>query len=160
MIFVTIGTQEPFDRLIKVIDEIAPALKGIPVIAQVSKTNYKAKNIQTLEFISPTEFNTYFAQAQLIVSHAGMGTIISALEQEKPIIVMPRLVKYKEHRSDHQLATANKFEALNYVHVAYNETELKNKLITVLHSNLKPLHKLGKYASKELLTSIEDFIVS
>src|SRR5215203_1840996 len=113
MIFLTIGTQEPFDRLLKAIDEIAPML-NTEIIAQVSKSTYVARNFKTFAFVSPIEFKTYFNQADLIVSHAGMGTIISALEGEKPILIMPRLARYREHRNDHQLATAAVFEKLNY----------------------------------------------
>ena len=158
MIFVTIGTQEPFDRLIKVMDELALELKDIEIIAQVSQTNYKIKNMKILNFVAPAEFNKYFSEAQLVVSHAGMGTIISALEQKKPIIVMPRLMQYKEHRNEHQLATANRFDKLGYIHVAYNEDELKNRLIDILTGNLKPLYSIGDVASDELIKSIKDFI--
>src|SRR5436190_2511423 len=127
MIFVTIGAQEPFDRLIKLVDEFAPQLKGIPIVAQISKSTYKVKNMKSFEFISPEEFEQYFQQATLLISHAGMGTIISALVNAKPLIVMPRLAKFGETRNDHQVATAQRFEALGYVNVAYNEEQLKQK---------------------------------
>ncbi|UKJ07067.1 PssE/Cps14G family polysaccharide biosynthesis glycosyltransferase [Solitalea lacus] len=159
MIFLTIGTQEPFDRLIKAVDEIAEIIDR-PIIAQVAKTSYVVKNMQAHEFVSPTEFNSYFNQAKLIISHAGMGTIITALEKEKPIIVLPRIAKLGEHRNDHQLATAKSFDKLKYIHVAYNEHQLKDKLLSLLNEDLKPLHKIGKFASKELLNSIQSFIES
>ena len=157
MIFLTIGTQEPFDRLIKAVDEIAPLL-NTDIIAQVSRSGYKAKNLQTFAFVSPVEFKTYFNRASLIISHAGMGTIISALEGEKPILIMPRLARYREHRNDHQLATAAVFQKLNYVHVAQDEQDLKAKLEQVYHSGLQPLHKIGSHASPELIASVRSFL--
>lgn len=157
MIFVTTGTQAPFDRLIKAMDEVAPLLNQ-PVIAQVSSTNHISKNIKVIDFLTPKEFNAYMLTADLIVSHAGMGTIISALEIEKPIMVLPRLTKYKEHRSDHQLDTAKRFEALKYIHVVYDEFELKNKLSSMSIEDFKSLHKVGKYASNELIDSIQEFM--
>src|SRR4051812_19665164 len=99
MIFVTIGTQEPFDRLIKAIDELCPFVDQT-IIAQVSKANYKVKNVKVFEFLQPREFDMYFKEASLIISHAGMGTIISALVNQKPIIVLPRLLELGEHRSN------------------------------------------------------------
>ena len=48
MIFVTIGTQLPFDRLIKIIDELAPQLNE-EVIAQVYQCGFTPKNIKTVE---------------------------------------------------------------------------------------------------------------
>jgi UDP-N-acetylglucosamine transferase subunit ALG13 len=157
MIFLTTGTQEPFDRLVKAVDEIAPLLHT-EIIAQISKTEYRAKNIETFAFASPSEFSTYFNKAELIISHAGMGTIISALQREKPILIMPRLAHYREHRNDHQLATARVFEKLHYVHVAFDEKELKTKLLSVFESRLQPLHKIDQYASPELIASIKRFL--
>ena len=157
MIFLSIGTQVPFDRLVKAVDEIAPSLQT-EIVAQVSKTTYKAQYMKTFEFIAPHEFDLYFNKATLIVSHAGMGNIISALEREKPILVLPRLAKYGEHRNDHQMATARVFEKLNYVHVAYDAQELQQKLLSVYSEGLQPLHKIGHTASPELIASIKSFI--
>jgi UDP-N-acetylglucosamine transferase subunit ALG13 len=157
MIFLTIGTQVPFDRLVKAVDEIAPSLHT-EIIAQVSKSAYKAQHIKTFDFIAPHEFDVFFNRASLIVSHAGMGNIISALEREKPILVMPRLARYGEHRNDHQMATARVFEKLNYVHVAYDEHELQKKLLSVYSERLQPLHKIGNTASPQLIASIKSFI--
>jgi len=155
MIFVTIGAQEPFDRLIKAMDEIAPMLRT-EVVAQVSRTAYQTKHMKAHEFLTPKEFDSLFSQADLIVSHAGMGTIISALVKGKPILVVPRLARYGETRNDHQLATARMFEQLKYVQVAYDdEQELKSKLHTLLQVDLKHMHKIGRYASPELITSIK-----
>ena len=55
----------------------------------------------------------------MIYAHAGMGTILSALKQDKPIIIVPRLASLKEHRNDHQIATAMRMDELGYVYVAY-----------------------------------------
>lgn len=158
MIFVTIGFQLPFDRLIKAMDEITPKLHNTKVIAQVSKTEYKVQNMEALDFVLPTEFNRYFEDSKLIVSHAGMGTILSALENGRPIVVMPRLKKYNEVNTDHQLATAKSFEKLNYIHVAYDENELQEKIVEVMNGDLKPLHTISKYASDQLINSISRFI--
>jgi len=157
MIFVTIGTQGPFDRLVKAIDEIAFEMPEIEFIAQTMKGSYKPKNMKSFDFLSPSEFNNYFLKAQLIVSHAGMGTIISALVNEKPIIIVPRLLANKEHRSDHQVATARAFGELEYVNIAYNKTELSNKVKTLVRNPIC-LHKTGNFASNELIQELKDFI--
>jgi UDP-N-acetylglucosamine transferase subunit ALG13 len=161
MIFITTGTQEPFDRLIKAIDEIAPEISNFRIVAQVTSTTYTAKNIKLVGFLDPQEFKVLFSQASLIISHAGMGTILSALENDKPIIVMPRLLKYREHRNEHQLATAKRLDSLRYVHVAYDENELKSKVLSIIKNNsLAPLHRVGTFASQNLTTSIKKYINS
>ncbi len=157
MIFLTIGTQEPFDRLLKAVDEIAPQLQT-KIVAQIARSTYAAKNFETFAFAAPGQFGRYFNEADLIISHAGMGTIISALQNEKPILIMPRLAQYHEHRNDHQMATAKVFEKLSYVHVAYDERELQSKLLEVYKNGLQPLHKIGRFASPELINSITGFL--
>ncbi len=154
MIFVTIGTQAPFDRFIRIVDEVAPLL-GEEIIAQVHQLGFEAQHIKTVNFLAPDEFNELFEKARLIVSHAGMGTILSALQQKKPIIIFPRIAALGEHRNEHQLATARKFKELGSVYVAMNEEELKSLL---LRKDLKPLAEIGEYASPSLIESIEEFI--
>ncbi|MBO4718391.1 MAG: glycosyl transferase family 28 [Prevotella sp.] len=154
MIFVTIGTQLPFDRLIRIIDKLAPELDE-EIIAQVYKCGFTPQNIKTVDFLAPDEFDSPFNQARLIISHAGMGTILSALQKGKPIIIFPRIAAMGEHRSEHQLATARKFKELGRVYVAMNEEELKELLFC---KELKPLAEIGEYASQNLIESIENYI--
>jgi UDP-N-acetylglucosamine transferase subunit ALG13 len=158
MIFVTTGTQIPFDRLIKAIDEAYPYLDGVEIIVQVAQSNYRVENFTTQEFIPPKEFDDYFNRADLIIAHAGMGTIISAFVRNKPILVMPRLAKYGEHRNDHQLATATRFDELGYLNVAYDEQELKEKIKNFQRTPLKSLFNANDYASTELIKSLRSFI--
>lgn len=159
MIFVTIGTQEPFDRLIKFADTILPNLTNTEIVAQVFQTQYKVKNITAKTFLSPNEFDLLFKKADLIISHAGMGSIISALTLGKPIIVIPRIASLGEHRNDHQLATAKEFEKLGYIHVAYDEQQLQNKLVELFsRSSMEPLHRLGEWASNDLINSLKEFL--
>ena len=160
MIFVTIGTQEPFDRLIKAVDEIAPLAEQQIFLVQASLNTYEPQNFKTVDFMDPTEFELQFNKADLIVGHAGMGTIISALEKRKPIVVMPRLLKYAEHRNEHQLATVRKLKTLGYIHIANDENDLQRILLDSFKHGLKPLHQVGKYASSSLLESLKQFMDS
>lgn len=158
MIFVTIGSQEPFDRMIKAIDEVAGELPDKIFIAQVYKASYQVKNIKTVEFISPLEYNSYIDQAELVIAHAGMGTILSVLQLEKPLLIFPRLSKYKETRNDHQVATTEWFEKKEYLYVAYSIEELKEQVKKICREKKQSLHKIDGYASKELINSISSFI--
>lgn len=154
MIFVTTGTQAPFDRFVKIIDEAATVIDE-EIIVQAYKDKYEPKNVKVKDFIPPDDFNRLFSEARLIVSHAGMGTILSAMQKGKPIIVFPRIAALGEHRNEHQLATAMKLNELGYVHVAYDKTQLK-ELLT--HENLQALKHIGENASHSLISSISEFI--
>jgi UDP-N-acetylglucosamine transferase subunit ALG13 len=150
MIFVTIGTQISFDRFIEAIDEIATLIDE-PIIAQVFKGSYQTKNVKTVDFLNPDEFNKLMEEARLIVGHAGMGTILSALKYEKPIIIFPRMASLGEHRNDHQMVTAMRMNELGYVHVAYDRKQLKT---LILNKDLQPLKKLNTDLSNNMIDSI------
>jgi UDP-N-acetylglucosamine transferase subunit ALG13 len=161
MIFVTIGTQEPFDRLIKLVDNLALSLKEYRIVAQVIRSNYNAKNIEVVDFVSPDDFEKLFNDARLIISHAGMGSIITALTMGKPIIVMSRLASLGEHRNEHQLATVKKMGELEGVYVVNNEEELAITVRRILMLETKvSLSKFSREASGDLIESIKDFIKS
>lgn len=127
MIFVTVGTQLPFDRLVKAIDELAPTL-GRRVFAQTSEGRYTPRNIEWKPFIRPLEVDGFFQEADIIVAHAGIGTILTARKLGKPVIIMPRVAALGEHRNDHQQATAGQLEGRPGIHVARDEAALARLL--------------------------------
>jgi UDP-N-acetylglucosamine transferase subunit ALG13 len=96
------------------------------------------------------------AEADVIVAHAGMGSIITALELSIPIIVMPRKADLGEHRNDHQIATAKRFLEQGRIHVAFDEIELTEKLDQL--DDLKVLGDISSHASPGLLDTISAFI--
>jgi UDP-N-acetylglucosamine transferase subunit ALG13 len=161
MIFVTTGTQAPFNRLVKVMDALAAELNGEEVIVQASGVNFETKNVKVVGFIHPVEYNRLINEARLIISHAGMGSIVSALTKGKQIIVIPRKAELGEHRDNHQIDSAKKMEALGYVPVAYDETQLKSKIIHMLMQEEKTESALiGEFASNSLVNSIRGFMLS
>jgi UDP-N-acetylglucosamine transferase subunit ALG13 len=156
VIFVTVGTQGPFDRLIKAVDYWAGRTGRTDVMAQVGTSAYTPRHIQHSPFISPTLCGRYMADSQLIVSHAGMGSILSALELGKPILVMPRLASLGEHRSEHQLSTARHFRERGTIYVAMDEHELVSRLEAAL--TLETPIRIGPHASPELISRVRSFV--
>jgi UDP-N-acetylglucosamine transferase subunit ALG13 len=124
MILLTVGTQLPFDRLVRLMDEIAPAL-GEPVIAQIGQGSYIPKNMTWHRLIQPVEFERYVSDARFIVSHAGIGSILTAERHNKPIVLFPRTSYLGEHRNEHQMATATMISGRPGVAVANDEAELR-----------------------------------
>lgn len=119
MIFVTVGTQLPFPRLIGAMDALAPTL-GEPVVAQIGPEAVRADNLTLHASLTPERFERLFTEARAVVAHAGIGTILSARRYGKPLILLPRRHALGEHRNDHQVATAKQVEALEGVHVAWD----------------------------------------
>ena len=117
MIFTTVGTQLPFDRLIRAIDHWAACNGDVEVFAQIGRGHYRPDHIGWIRDLDPREFRDRLAECDTVVAHAGMGTIISAIEMGKRVIVMPRRASLGEHRNEHQLATAARLEHLNGLEV-------------------------------------------
>lgn len=128
MIFVTVGTQLPFDRLVIAVDRWAAAAGRDDVIAQVGSSAYVPRAVIARDFLEPGEFEQMISGASLLVAHCGIGSMFAALEARKPIIMMPRRHDLGEHRNDHQLATAERLSHLPGVHIAMDEVELVAQL--------------------------------
>ncbi|WP_417463003.1 glycosyltransferase [Kordiimonas sp.] len=127
MIFLTIGTHEPFDRLIKAVDEwIEQVPQEYEIFAQVVSPPVEAyipRNFEMTAHLSPMEYEDRIRQADLIVSHAGMGTILTAFTYGKPIIIMPRRGHFRETRNDHQYTTVKNLTKRPGLFVAEDETQ-------------------------------------
>jgi UDP-N-acetylglucosamine transferase subunit ALG13 len=156
VIFVTVGSQEPFDRLIRAVDEWARLRGRSDVFAQIASSTIRPRHIRFTQSIEPSEFNRVMQQAQIIVAHAGMGSIISALELGKPIVVMPRRADFRETRNDHQVATAERFGAQGRVIVANNQQDLPEKLDYAL--TLGDTDRIEAQASPRLIATIRAFL--
>ena len=130
MIFLTLGTYPlPFDRLVRAVDEIvAQKLIDEEVFAQIGFSDYIPKHMEYEKLLEKQRFDDVLASATALIGHAGMGSISMALNNKKPLLVMPRLEKFGEHVNDHQLHTARKFEQLGHILAAYDEAELVEKI--------------------------------
>jgi UDP-N-acetylglucosamine transferase subunit ALG13 len=156
VIFVTVGAQMAFDRLVGGVDDWAGARGRKDVFAQVGPTEAPPKHIEWTRFLDPPEFRKRVQEARVIVAHAGMGSILTALEVGKPILVMPRRGDLRETRNDHQVATAERFLSMGRVHVAMDETQLPARLDEI--DGLVAADRISRHASDELLRTLRSFI--
>lgn len=146
----------PFDRLVKTVDQWAAARARADVFAQIGPTEYRPTAMRAEPFLAPADFKRRFETASAIVSHAGTGSIITALQLGKPILVMPRRASLRETRNDHQVATAEQFRRFESVLVARDERELAAKLDLV--DGLVGRRAVGASASSELIAALRAFI--
>lgn len=110
MIFVTTGTQFHFDRLLDAIEYlIGQGIIQDEVIAQTGiDSTFKSEYITCIKIMNGKAFEQYLSQASLIITHAGMGTILSALDNLIPVIAIPRSAELGEHVNNHQLDSLEK----------------------------------------------------
>lgn len=126
MIFVTVGGQLPFDRLIDAVNKFALGIEE-PVLAQ-TLTHRQWSHIETVHSLSPDAFGARCHEARVIVGHAGIGTYLTARELGKPLVIVPRRALLREHRSDHQMDTAEALEGQPGVSVAWEIDDLGSAL--------------------------------
>ena len=154
MILITLGTQDKtFIRLLEKVDNLIE--KGLikdHVVVQAGYTKYHSSNMEVFDLISQDEFNSLMATADIIITHGGVGSIISALEKGKKVIAVPRLAKYGEHINDHQTQIVSKFSSLGYLVGLQEVDELETALKRIkmfkpkpfIHDNSKMLNLVSK----------------
>lgn len=159
MIFATVGTQLPFDRLLHALDGWAGRSGTQQVLAQTGQSGSRFRHISCTPFMGQAAFRTAIEQASLIVGHAGMGTILTAAELGKPVIIMPRRAALGEHRNDHQIATAAEMRRLPNVTVAHEADDLGQALDRMLKdSGGGQVTGIAAHASPELLAAVAAFV--
>jgi UDP-N-acetylglucosamine transferase subunit ALG13 len=129
MIFLSVGTQFAFDRLVKGVDDaLQNGVLDEEVYAQIGEGSYKPRNFEYVEFLEKEKFDGYVKKASSVISHCGVGILALALDSNKPLLVMPRLKKYSEVVNDHQVVIAVKFQELGHILTAYSAEELPDKI--------------------------------
>lgn len=113
MILVTLGTQDKkFTRLLEKIDElIDKKIITDEVVVQAGySADYKSSNMKIFDLISKDEFDKLISECNVLITHGGVGAILTGLKYNKKVIAIPRLKKYKEHVNDHQIQIVKNFD--------------------------------------------------
>jgi len=148
MILVTLGTQDKsFKRLLEAIDKQIDAGKiKDKVVVQAGLTKYKSDNMEIFDFIPVSKFDDLINSCDILITHAGVGSIITGLKHHKKVIAAARLKKYKEHTNDHQLQIVDNFTKAGYILPLDNFDELD-----------KVLNRIKKFKPKEYRSNTKNF---
>lgn len=128
MILVSVGTQLPFDRLIKAVDDWSHQHNRDDILAQIGPSDYLPRSLNYFSFMEHDRFFDLQSQCSVMVSHAGMGSIITALELGKPIIILARDHERHEHRNAHQSDTLRRFSHYPGIYPARDEAHVAELL--------------------------------
>ena len=123
--FVTLGFERhPFDRLLKAIDEgIASHIIPSSTLVQSGHSSY-ALRCPSVSFLSNADMHAALCDAEIIIAHAGVGTLLKCLSLNKVPILFPRSSRKGEHVDDHQLIFARIMEEQKRALVAYDGEQL------------------------------------
>ena len=146
MTFVSVGNaRQPFKRLLEGIVTIASRLPQ-PVIVQHGHTPFGCSVCKSVDFMDMNEFVQNVRSAELLIMHAGAGSVIHAIESGKVPVVMPRRVSLAEHVDDHQVEFAEALSEAGKVVMVENPEELEDAVKKAL--SLKGLIKLSGKESR------------
>ncbi len=146
----------PFDRLIRTVDRWAADHPQVAFHAQIGPNAWKPPHVPWTELLKPDAYRGYFEKATSIIAHAGIGSILTALEFGKPILILPRRAALLETRNDHQLATARQFSHMSGVESAFTENEVWDRLQK--NERLGPPDRCVHHADPRLIESLQRFI--
>ena len=156
MILVLLGTQNnSFHRLLEEVQKNIENKKiKEEVIVQKGYTKFESQDMKMYTEIPIDELNKLIDQADLIITHGGVGSIISSIKKGKKVIAVPRLEKYKEHVNDHQKDIVETFNQSEYI-IGIENVEQLGEALDKVESFIPK-----KYISdnSKMLKIIEDFI--
>ena len=117
MILVLLGTQKnEFNRLLKAVEKnIKDGNIKEKVIVQAGCTMYTSEFMEIFDLIPKEDIEELKKKARIIITHGGVGSILSCIKLEKKVIAVPRLKKYNEHVNDHQIQLVEKFDKQGYI---------------------------------------------
>ena len=123
MIFATVGTHhQPFDRLVR----IALALAGdAQLVVQHGHTGRVAAgpSVQWHRWLAPPDMTALMRAADVVVTHAGVASIVDAVRAGHRPIVVPRRQHLGEHVDDHQLQIVAALEERGIVTRLHNAAD-------------------------------------
>ena len=130
MIFVTLGTQDkPFTRLLEMIQkQIDNGNIKEKVVVQAGYTKFESDDMKIFDYVDGDDFNNLIEEADILITHGGVGSIFTGLRAGKRIIAVPRLAKYGEHTNDHQIQIVSNFDSKGYLIKVNSDEEMEDAI--------------------------------
>lgn len=127
MIVFTIGTSEPFDRLVEVADAVAETCQET-VVVQGGRTRCVLARAELVDFLPYDELVRLVSEARIVVAHAGAGSVLLVLGKGKRPVLVPRLHRHAEAVDDHQVQFGRRLAEVGLAHFVEDPRELPDFL--------------------------------
>jgi UDP-N-acetylglucosamine transferase subunit ALG13 len=157
VIFVSVGTMLPFERLVRGADDWARQNPLEPIFIQIGNGEYQPQHAPWTRIMPIAEYRERLETCDLFVAHAGIGSILQAVEFRKQQLLLPRHQSLGEHTTDHQLDTIERFGSLKGVRVVDQVSDLQFQMSEMLRHPLSADEPSAAHASPELLRNISTF---
>ena len=156
MILVLVGTQNnSFHRLLEEIEKnIKDEIIKDEIIVQAGYTKFQSHRMRIIDLMSKEQLEKFQDEADLIITHGGVGSIISSVEKGKKVIAVPRMHEYGEHVNNHQKEIVKDFNDKGYIIGIEKVEDLKQAIIK--SKDFEP--KKYQPNNEKMLEIIENFI--
>jgi UDP-N-acetylglucosamine transferase subunit ALG13 len=158
MIFVSVGSMLPFNRLVQAADDWAAANPSEAVFIQIGEGDYQPRHAPWVRIMPHQEYRQRLETCDLFVAHVGMGSILQGLEVRKQMLLMPRLAAEREHTTDHQLHTAARFKDREGLMIVDDVSALKLQMSRLLAAPLATAGAIPPFASKDFVDRVARFL--
>lgn len=126
------NATQPFTRLLDAVCELAPQLPQ-PVFVQFGAAQaFACPSCTGVAFLEMGEFAQHLSEAELLILHAGAGSVIHAVRAGKIPVIVPRRACLGEHVDDHQLEFARELEKTGKAIVAHDAATLAQAAVSAL----------------------------
>jgi UDP-N-acetylglucosamine transferase subunit ALG13 len=125
MIFVTTGTCDPFDRLLSAVDA---ARFDEELVVQHGVSSVRPADARCVDFLPFGELVELVRSARVVITHAGVGSVLTTLTIGKRPVVVPRLAQAGDAVDDHQLEFARRLAARGLVTLVEDVSKLREAI--------------------------------
>jgi UDP-N-acetylglucosamine transferase subunit ALG13 len=151
MILVAVGaSQFPFDRLLRAIGDLAPCER---VVVQHGPSQVRPPRAECVPFVPFDTLAELVRDARAVVTHAGVGSILTTLSNGKRPYVVPRLRRFAEAVDDHQLASAKRFAEAGLVTLVEDPGALADVLVAATDTRFE-----GRAGEGELVRDLRRYL--
>jgi len=152
MIFVTVGSAEPFDRLLRAL----PIPTEEALLVQTGASSIRPVGATCVPFMTFDEITNAIAAARVVISHAGVGTVLTALQHGKRPVLVPRRRRFSEAVDDHQVELAYRLAESGLAIVIEDPVQLEHVLGEARTWSAVPTSS----ESSDLVKDLGDYIAS
>lgn len=158
MIFASVGSMFPFDRLVRAVDDWAAANPAERVFVQIGRGDHVPQHCEWARIVPQDEYRRRLDECALFVAHVGMGSILQALEARKQMLLMPRKASLREHTTDHQIDTAGRFRDTPGLLIVEDEDMVAGQITRLLRDPLQTSAAFAPYAPGAMTARIAAFL--
>ena len=160
VIFASVGSMLPFDRFVQGVDAWAGDNPGTPVFLQIGGGGYEPVNCPWARIVAHGDYQQRLAACTLFVAHVGLGSILQALEIGKQMLLLPRHARLREHTTDHQLHTADKFRDTPGLLIVDDVPAMQAEMTRLVHRPMQGSAGIPRFAPSAMTDKVRDFLAS